>query len=138
MLFNLSLPTSPCSQTSDAPWQESSDDVQYVEFFSGVSALACAFSQRGYDARAFDITRSRLHDLTTNMGVMLALLSVMDLPSGGMAHFGLVCKSYCWINSGTHKRSVAFPMGDTTLQYVMDGNTVAAVVVSRWLQHVMM
>jgi len=98
--------------------------VHCIEFFAGVSRIASKFAEK-YASQAFDTDRSPSHDLTQPYGILLGLWSIWNLQAGGLAHFGLVCKSYCWINSGTHKRSIAFPMGRSSLEYVKDGTNLA-------------
>lgn len=106
--------------------------VQCIEFFAGVGSIATAFSQ-GCAVQAFDTERSETHDMNRVSGILLALWSIWSLVAGGLAHFGIVCKSFCWINSGTHRRSVAFPMGRSSLQHVSEGSGLAVTTVSRFL-----
>lgn len=61
------------------------------------------------------------------------MVTVLGLAVGSALHCGTVCTSFCWINSGTHQRTAALPLGQTDLQYVALGNTLAAVTVP--LQH---
>lgn len=103
--------------------------VHCVEFFAGVGHIASAFTSK-CTAQAFDIERSGAHDLDEPMGIVLALWSVWNLETGGLAHFGIVCKSFCWINSGTHQRSIAFPLGRESLAYVAEGSRLALTTVS--------
>ena len=42
-----------------------------------------------------------------------------------IAHFAVVCTSFCWINSATHGRSMSFPLGDVQRQYVQEGTALA-------------
>lgn len=103
--------------------------VQCIEFFAGVCSIATAFSQ-DCSVQAFDAERSETHDMNAVSGILLALWSVWSLVAGGLAHFGIVCKSFCWINSGTHQRSLAFPMGRMSLPHVTEGSGLAVTTVS--------
>lgn len=89
--------------------------------------IARAFGESGFPCRAFDILRSTTHDLTLPTGVVLGMISVLALPIGCALHLGTVCTSFCWVNSGTHQRSAAFPLGCTDYSYVVNGNAFATV-----------
>ena len=89
--------------------------------------IAGAFGESGFPSRAFDILRSETHDLTLPTGVVLGMISVLGLPIGCALHLGTVCTSFCWLNSGTHQRSPAFPLGCMDYSYVVNGNAFATV-----------
>ena len=99
----------------------------FIEFFSGRSVIAGAFGESGFPSGAFDVLRSATHDLTLPTGVVLGMISVLGLPIGCALHLGTVCTSFCWVNSGTHQRSAAFPLGCTDYSYVVNGNAFATV-----------
>ena len=61
------------------------------------------------------------------MGVFMAVHAVLCLAVGGLAHFSTVCTSFCWVSSGTHKRSAWFPEGDETLAYVRQGSQLCSI-----------
>lgn len=96
-----------------------------LEFFAGVHAIASAFSKHGHHTMAFDILRDPSHDLNQCVGLMMGVISVLHLPCGSLAHFALVCTSFCWINSATHGRSMSFPLGDVQRTYVQEGTALA-------------
>lgn len=96
-----------------------------LEFFAGVHAIASAFSKHGHHTMAFDILRDPSHDLNQCVGLTMGLISVLHLPCGSLAHFAVVCTSFCWINSATHGRSMSFPLGDVQRQYVQEGTALA-------------
>ena len=60
-------------------------------------------------------------------GVVTMTIALLSLNPGSFAHFGTCCTSFCWINSGTHKRSICFPNGDESLPYVKQGTQLAAI-----------
>ena len=45
---------------------------------------------------------------------------------GGVCHLGTVCTSFNFMNSGTHRRSIAFPLGWQHFPYMELGNVLAA------------
>ena len=55
---------------------------------------------------------------------------VILLEIGGLCHFGTVCTSFCWINSSTHQRSIAFPFG-APHSYVLLGNKLLGITAAR-------
>ena len=102
----------------------------FIEFFCGRAVIAGAFGESGFPCRAFDVLRSSSHDLTLPIGVVLGMISVLGLPVGCPLRPGTVCTSFCWVNSGTHRRTLAFPYGCTDYEYVINGNMFATVSVS--------
>lgn len=105
-------------------FKEAFETLHCIEFFAGVGSIASAFGNH-VQARAFDTERSETHNLNKVHGILLAVWSIWSLAIGGLAHFGVVCKSYCWINSGTHRRTVSFPMGKQSLDHVGEGTGLA-------------
>ena len=67
-----------------------------------------------------------MHDLLKPHGVLMLATAVMLLEPGAWCHFGTCCTSFCWINSGTHRRSAFFPHGNDQLEYVRNGTRLAA------------
>ena len=120
------FPSITCLQVADA-----SDPRFFIEFFCGRAEIAGAFARRGWPCKAFDVQRSATHDLTAPLGVVLGMLCLLSLPVGSAAHLGTVCTSFCWVNSGTHRRSAAFPLGCLEFEYVVDGNHFAAISAPR-------
>ena len=72
------------------------------------------------------------HDLTSGIGLATAVASIWMLDTGSLSHFATCCTSCCWINSATHGRSKAFPLG-TALTYVQTGNRLIGATVP-WQQ----
>ena len=73
-----------------------------------------------------DIERSHQHDLATPLGIVVTVIAILALDAGALCHLGTVCTSFVWINSGTHDRCLAFPMG-RDIPHVNLGNHLAAV-----------
>ena len=70
---------------------------------------------------------SPTHDLTSSQGLIYAVVCILGLCCVGLCHLGTVCTSFIFINSGTHQRSISFPLGwRTDLDYVVLGNVLAA------------
>ena len=47
--------------------------------------------------------------------------------AGSFVHFATVCTRLCWINSATHQRSQAFPLGLASHPYITQGNVLAGI-----------
>ena len=60
----------------------------------------------------------------------MAVNAVLCLAVGGLAHFGTVCTSFCWVNSGTHQRSAMFWHGNEDLPYVREGSQLCSVTIA--------
>ena len=121
--FNVSC-TSHCQVT---------DPIWCVDFFCGHATIAGAFAQGGFGSKAFDVVRSLDRDLSSPLGIVVGMIAVLALSAGSTLRCGTVCTSFCWINSGTHQRTAALPLGQTDFEYVALGNKRAAVT-APWLQ----
>ena len=60
----------------------------------------------------------------------MAVNAVLCLAVGGLAHFGTVCMSFCWVNSGAHQRSAMFWHGNEDLPYVREGSQLCSVTIA--------
>lgn len=68
-----------------------------------------------------------MHDMTTARGLIAAVISLLSIRCGALVHLATVCTSFVFINSGTHTRSIAFPLGwRTDLSYVELGNILGS------------
>lgn len=66
---------------------------------------------------------SETHDLASTHGLVSAVVAILGLVCGGLCHLGTVCTSFNFVNSGTHTRSISFPLGwRQDLSYVELGN----------------
>ena len=58
---------------------------------------------------------------------MAAVITLLGIRCGAMVHLATVCTSFVFINSGTHTRSIAFPLGwRSDLTYVQLGNILGS------------
>ena len=61
------------------------------------------------------------------MGLISAVISLLQIRCGGLVHLGTVCTSFIFLNCATHTRSIAFPLGwRSHLDYVELGNVLAS------------
>lgn len=72
-----------------------------------------------------------LNEKSQSQHLRLALTSILNCRFGQfMALFGLVCKSYVHVSSGTHKRTPWNALGDTSVEMVFCGNILTSVTFS--------
>ncbi|CAE7235832.1 unnamed protein product, partial [Symbiodinium sp. KB8] len=96
------------------------DPLHCIEFFAGENGsakIAKCFKHLGCLVQAFDLS-SETHNLDSAEGFLAGLFSVLRLRPGSFVHFGTVCTSFTWINSGTHGRRLWQPLGNEHLEYV--------------------
>ena len=67
-----------------------------------------------------------MHDVQHPAGFLLAMGLLCQIEPGGYVHLGTLCSSFAWINKATHKRSLFFTEGDTSLPHVRLGNALAS------------
>ena len=61
------------------------------------------------------------------MGLIGAVVTILCIRRGALVHLATVCTSFNFMNSGTHQRSIAFPLGwRQDLSYVDLGNILAS------------
>ena len=63
--------------------------------------------------------------MTAAKGLICAVVCILSLSCGSMCHLGTVCTSFNFMNSGTHTRSIAFPLGWTRYFYMDIGDILA-------------
>lgn len=68
------------------------------------------------------LSGSSLHDLELPLGLLLGILSVLDVLAGGFVHMAPVCSSFVWINLSDHQRDCFQPLGDDSRGHVQLGN----------------
>ena len=68
---------------------------------------------------------SALHDVLTPQGVVLCFIAILHMEPGSYLHCGTICTSFCWPNSGTHRRSLLDPTGASQHRYVREGTFFA-------------
>jgi hypothetical protein len=100
--------------------------LQFLELFAGRAAVTRACQERGLVACPYDITLEPVHhNFLGDLGFLQALLLVLQLEPGAGLHCATVCSTWTAVNSGTHRRSKASPLGETRHQSVRDGNLMA-------------
>ena len=70
---------------------------------------------------------SPTHDLSSNVGLLTAVVALLSIAVGGLIHLATVCTSFVFMNSGTHGRSSFCPEGlNGDLEYIKLGTTLAS------------
>ena len=88
------------------------DALDYIEFFSGVGNVHKAFAERGHASVAFDeVNDAHRQDFLGHAGILTCVQLLRRLRCGGGTHWATVCSSWVWVNRGTARRHVDFPLG---------------------------
>ena len=97
----------------DVCWMHASWEVYLESFFWRACLPTCP--------------GSTTHDLSSNAGLLTAVVAVLCISIGGLIHLATVCTSFVFINSGTHGRSSFCPEGlHADREYVQLGTTLAS------------
>ena len=65
--------------------------------------------------------------MATAKGLVAVVVTILSLRCGGLLHLATVCTSFNFMNSGTHTRSISFPLGwRGHLAYIDLGNVLGA------------
>ena len=109
--------------------------IGFLETFAGKKEVTRAL-QRKFPKRpavALDITYDRKAcDYVSAYGYAISWWLLLSVTMGFIS--APVCSSFTWINRGTSKRSMAFPLGDRTVSSVVLGNTIVSnLMLQLWL-----
>jgi len=111
-------------------------DLDVVELWSGVGAIANAATEGGHSSCAFDLSRipgvtnvpgEGLEDILTEPGFAKALHLVCRLRKGGLLVEAPVCSSFVFPDSANTKRKAGEFSGDETYRPVSQGNCGAMI-----------
>ena len=96
-----------CPGVSDA------QDLDFIEYFAGVSSIVRGVRQRGYRAVGYDVEFDNVgQDINSDKGYMTAVQWMRRLRGGlGGAHFATVCSTWVWISRASTRRSLSEPLG---------------------------
>ena len=88
------------------------DSLDYIEFFSGVGNVQKAFAEHGHASVAFDtVNDAHRQDFLSRAGILTCVQWLRRLRCRGGTHWATVCSSWVWMNRGTARRHVDFPLG---------------------------
>lgn len=104
-------------------------DLDVVELWAGVGAVAAAASARGLEARTFDICHGPDEDITTSSGFVKAVRLVLQLKKNGLLAMAPVCSSFVFPPSSVTRRNKDNFAGNPLVQCVRDGNLMANIAV---------
>ena len=102
------------------------ENLDFIEYFSGVQAITTEFRSVGYSAAAFDkINAEVAQDLLMPLGYCNALQWARQLKSGvGFTFWATVCSTWVWISRNSVGRSKARPLGHEQQPIVKAANTM--------------
>lgn len=113
-------------------------ELQYIEMFAGEAncwrAVTTAFPAARVDVNYFKPTpgtkeamQQNPMDFLSSPGLAICVWLVLQAAESDFyAIIAVVCTSFCAVNVGTHKRSIAYPDGDPRYSYISDGNCMRA------------
>ena len=113
----------------DSYWNSAPRDLDLVELWSGVEALARQAATIGLQAECHDQLKrpgDSSYDITTLEGFSAALKLVMRIRAGGLLGMGPDCSSFVFVSSPHAQRKSTNWSGNTQHQFVRDGNLMAS------------
>ena len=104
------------------------EDLDMIEWFSGVESLVAAWERDGYSGFGYDKNKHHeLMDLCRDAGFVFALWLSRRLRSNtGFQSFGTVCSSWVWMSRSGTKRRSGQCMGDTSSFVVATANMMVS------------
>ena len=113
----------------DPQWMAIPRDLDVVELWSGVEAIAQCALAHGLQAECHDQLKdpnNPIFNIANMVGFLAALKMVMWLRVGGLLAMGPDCSSFVFAPSSLAKRKRGSWTGDTNHQFVKDGNLMAS------------
>ena len=112
---------------------EAKQDIQVIEYFSGVGRIASVAHYVGYKASQFDLEqgtsiarktgRRNPLDLNSNAGLVLAIKLILRGKIDELiSTFAICCSSFVPVNRGTGSRDLLVPEGDENVVSVRKAN----------------
>ena len=100
--------------------------LHMTEFYSGSGRIAATFEQNDCRVGCFDHNRHHQHeDILTAEGLLTGLRLARNTASG-LTTWATKCSSWIFLCRSKSGRSSNDPLGDSSRQWVADGNTMAA------------
>lgn len=106
-------------------WSSFPKDLDVVELWSGVGAVAAAGAAAGLQVSVFEINNDPVDNFFTETGFLKAIQLISRLRPGGLLHMGPTCSSFVFPNSSNCKRSSGKWEGNTSYAPVAQGNLEA-------------
>ena len=94
-------------------------------YLFGLDDLISGFWEIGLRTM-YDSKNKKQQDILSIEGFFLGLLQCLRLRRKGLLWIGCPCHSFTWMCSSKHQRTPATPLGNTNLDFVVQGNKVAA------------
>lgn len=96
--------------------------LDFIEYFSGRARITASCLQKGLQAKCFDARYQAKHNVLTNDGFRMWLLTLLQLKDGGFIWLAPVCSSWSGLCRHQSQRSKTRPLGDQSKKFVNDGN----------------
>ena len=110
--------------------------VTHAEYFAGQKEVTKAHRRAGHVAGSFELLDGDHEDqnILSNIGFVNATRLAFSVVHGGASTSAPVCSSWVFMNSAIARRSISWPMGDTTVDSVYGANVmVARVLLLHWV-----
>ena len=101
--------------------------VDITEWMSGVGEILRAGNDQGFCTEGFEVSKDNIfEDFLSPLGFLNAIRLAKSAKPLGCQHWDTVCSSYIWVCRNDSKRSIMFPMGDTSRLFVLLGNQMVS------------
>ena len=100
----------------------------FLDAFCGTGRMAVSLQSLGFVGHTFDLACSDYQDILSVHGQAMLLTMLLDIMSGGLAWFGIVCSTWVFMAMGHTHRSASQPWGDRGREDVVNGNIMAKYV----------
>ena len=113
----------------------STQNLDHVEWFAGVSNIHKAMLELGLRSVAVDIKKDPIHhNYTEKRGILYAVQITRRLRRRGGQHLATVCSSWIWANRETSKRYESLPLGVAPWSpNVANANQMVSLCAMMWL-----
>ena len=101
-------------------------ELDFLEVFAGVGAIANGMWRRGFVGTTFDINNGPSQDINSDIGFLLALALCLRIRACGLCWFAPLCSSWVWVATGSTLRSLAHPGGLLPSASVTYGNKMVS------------
>ena len=104
------------------------EDLDYVEFFSGMGMLSQGLAGEGWKGISIDLVNDPyVQNMMTAKGLLSAIMLIMRLFTGrGFTHKGTVCSSWVWMGRSQTGRTREAPLGWRDAPCVEHANVMAS------------
>lgn len=97
-------------------------NIQFLDVCAGKARISRWAMLHGLTAAAVDCDYGDHMDINSDIGLALLIILALRVVVGGLIFMGPQCSSWIWMCRSISKRSASDTTGDTSRQFVVDGN----------------